>query len=99
MPVIVEFTFEDGTKETEKIPAQVWRKNENAVTKVFMTRKKAVSIKLDPLKETADINEANNTWPTVSEPSKFAIFKARTGVRGQSQGLNPMQNANQNRNK
>ncbi|MDP1764880.1 MAG: M1 family metallopeptidase [Sediminibacterium sp.] len=99
MPVIVEFTFEDGTKETEKIPAQVWRKNENAVTKVFMTRKKAVSIKLDPLKETADVNEANNTWPTVLEPSKFAIFKARTGVRGQSQGLNPMQNANQNRNK
>ncbi len=93
MPIIVEFTFEDGTKETERIPAQIWRLNENNVTKVFMTKKKAVSIQLDPMKETADINESNNKWQTTEEPSKFAIFKARTFSRGQSQGLNPMQNA------
>ena len=101
MPIIVEFTFEDGSKETEKIPAQVWRLNEKAVTKLFVTRKKAVSIKLDPLRETADINEGNNSWPKSganTEPSKFAIFKARAGARGQSQGLNPMQNALQKKN-
>ncbi len=93
MPVIVEFTFEDGTKEVERIPAQVWRLNENHITKLFATRKKATNIKLDPLKETADINEGNNNWPANGEPSKFAIFKARGGARGQSQGINPMQNA------
>lgn len=97
MPIIVEFAFEDGTKETQKIPAQIWRKNENSVTKLFITRKKAVSIKLDPMKETADINEANNIWPkngaVAAEPSKFAIFKAANRQRGQSQGVNPMQNA------
>ncbi|MES2005334.1 MAG: M1 family metallopeptidase [Bacteroidota bacterium] len=99
MPIIVEFTFEDGTKETQRIPAQIWRKNENAVTKLFLTRKKAVSIKLDPLRETADINEANNVWPrkgdAETEPSKFALFKAAARQRGQSQGVNPMQNASQ----
>jgi hypothetical protein len=99
MPVIVEFTFEDGTKETEKIPAQVWRHNENNITKLFVTRKKAVGIKLDPLKETADINEGNNSWPksgaAAEEPSKFAIFKARAAARGTSSGFNPMQNAMQ----
>jgi len=98
MPLIVEFTFEDGTKETEKIPAQIWRKNENKVSKLFMTTKKAVSIQLDPMKETADINESNNKWPngTVSEPSKFSIFKAGAGRgRGQSSGVNPMQHAMQ----
>lgn len=95
MPVIVEFTFEDGSKQLERIPAQVWRKNENNVTKVFLTMKKATSIKLDPLRETADINEKNNIWPTADEPelSKFTIFKARAAGRGQSQGVNPMQNA------
>ena len=101
MPIIVEFTFEDGSKETEKIPAQVWRLNEKAVTKLFVTRKKAVSIKLDPLKETADINEGNNSWPkssSTTELSKFAIFKARAVARGQSQGVNPMQNALQKKN-
>ncbi len=92
MPIIVEFTFDDGTKQTEKIPAQIWRKNENKVTKVFMTNKKATAIKLDPMRETADINEANNTWPRVDEePSKFSIFKAKQAVRGQSSGMNPMQ--------
>ncbi|MFX6031780.1 hypothetical protein ABTE99_19590, partial [Acinetobacter baumannii] len=77
MPIIVEFTYEDGTKETEKIPAQIWRKNENKVTKLFASLKKVKSIKLDPLRETADINEGNNSWPSGTvEPSKFQLFKA-----------------------
>jgi len=94
MPIIVEFTFADGSKQTERIPAQIWRKNENKVTKVFMTTQKAVKIQLDPLRETADINESNNTWPAINEPSKFSIFKAGAARgRGQSSGMNPMQNA------
>jgi hypothetical protein len=100
MPIIVEFSFEDGTKQTERIPAQVWRLNENKVTKLFLTNKKAVGIKLDPMRETADINENNNTWgmETVT-PSKFAIFKARQGGgRGQSTGINPMQKAMEKKN-
>ncbi len=90
MPIIVEFTFEDGTKEVTKYAAQIWRKNENKVTKVFLTNKKAVSIKLDPMRETADIDESNNSWPNVSEPSKFTMFKAKAMGRGQSFGLSPM---------
>ena len=97
MPVIVEFTFEDGTKMKENIPAQIWRKNENAVSKVFMTTKKAIKIQLDPMRETADINEGNNTWPRVPDDSKFAIFKGRIpgGRGGAQQGINPMQAAQQ----
>ena len=90
MPIIVEFTFEDGTKETQRLPAQIWRKNENKVTKVFLTNKKAVSIQLDPMRETADIDESNNKWPNVAAPSKFALFKSKGFTRGQSIGLSPM---------
>lgn len=93
MPIIVEFTFEDGSKEVKKYPAQIWRKNENKLTKVFVTNKKAVSIKLDPMRETADIDESNNAWPKVSEASKFSLFKMKMAGRGQSVGLNPMQAA------
>ena len=93
MPIIVEFAFADGTKETKRIPAQIWRKNENKVTKVFYTNKKAVSIKLDPMRETADIDETNNSWPNLAEPSKFTLFKSRNAGRGQSMGLSPMQAA------
>ena len=94
MPIIVEFKFEDGTNQIERIAAQIWRKNENTVTKVFMTTKKAISIKLDPMRETADINEANNVWGKVdAEPSKFSLFKAGAGNRRNPAATtkNPMQ--------
>jgi hypothetical protein len=58
-----------------------------------MKDKEVVSIKLDPLRETADINESNNTWPAVATPSSFQLFKARAGNgRGGATGnVNPMQ--------
>ena len=95
MPIIVQFTFEDGTSEIERIPAQIWRKNENKVTKVFLTHKKATAILLDPLKETADINTSNNSWPKLDEPSKFQLFKAGNfNRRNPGSAANPMQKLN-----
>ena len=95
MPIIIEWTYKDGTKEIDRIPAQVWRYNENKVTKFFMKDKEVASIKLDPMRETADINESNNTWgATTTEPSRFQVFKQKQGAaRGQSTGINPMQKA------
>ncbi len=94
MPLIVEWTFKDGTKEIDRIPAQVWRLNETKVIKTFVKNKEVASIQLDPLRETADINTANNSWNTIPEPSRFTIFKQKAGAaRGQSQGINPMQKA------
>lgn len=96
MPIIVEWTFKDGTKEVDRIPAQVWRLNEQKVTKFFMKDKEVTSIKLDPMRETADINESNNTWGSIPEPSKFSVFKQKQdAIRGQSQGINPMQKSNE----
>ncbi|MDZ4796051.1 MAG: M1 family metallopeptidase [Bacteroidota bacterium] len=93
MPIIVEWTYKDGTKEIDRIPAQVWRLNENKVVKTFIKDKEVASVKLDPFRETADINESNNNWNTIAEPSKFTIFKGRqAGGRGSAgQNGNPMQ--------
>ncbi len=93
MPVIVEWTFKDGTKETDRIAVQVWRKNENKVIKTFMKDKEVASILLDPMRETADINTGNNSWPSFAEPSKFQLFKRGGGApRGAAPGNpNPMQ--------
>lgn len=94
MPIIVEFTFKDGTKEVDRIPAQIWRKNENKVKKVFVKAKEVASIKLDPFKETADINEENGLWPVKELPTRFQLFKATGRGRGPvSTGKNPMQKA------
>ncbi|WP_046369415.1 M1 family metallopeptidase [Flavihumibacter petaseus] len=93
MPIIVEFTYTDGTTEVDRIPAQIWRKNEGKVTKVYAKDKEVKSIKLDPMRETADINESNNTWGTIAEPSKFQLYKLKQNTRGQSTGITPMQKA------
>ncbi len=95
MPVIIQWTFTDGTKEIDRIPAQIWRKNEVHITKVFLKDKQVASVLLDPMRETADINEANNSWPKMDEPGKLGMFKARQAARGQSQGINPMEHATQ----
>ncbi len=91
MPLIIEWTFKDGSKEIDRIPAQIWRKDENKVTRVFLKDKEVSSIRLDPLRETADIDESNNVWPTIDLPSKFQLYKSRQTARGQSIGVNPMQ--------
>lgn len=91
MPLIIEWTFKDGTKETDRIPAQIWRKNEQHVTKVFLKTKEVSGIQLDPMKETADIDVSNNSWPKIDVPSNFSLYKIKQSARGQSQGLNPMQ--------
>jgi len=77
MPVIIEWTFKDGTKEIEKIPAEIWRNNETTVTKVFAKDKEVVNIVLDPNKETADINTDDNVFPKMSSSNKFDDFKKK----------------------
>jgi hypothetical protein len=93
MPLIIEWTYKDGTKEVERIAAEIWRKNEKKITKVFIKDKEVASIKQDPYRETADIDETNNTWPTISStPSRFQLFKSGRGARGAATGApNPMQ--------
>ena len=82
MPIIVEWTFKDGSKEVDRIPVTIWRLNEKNVTKLFMKNKEVVAIKLDPMRETADINEVNGMWPVKEMPSKFQLFKGTSSIRG-----------------
>jgi hypothetical protein len=74
MPIIIEWTFEDGTKEKQYIPAEIWKSNENEVTKVFAKQKKVVNILVDPDKETADVFLDDNTFPRVDAKSRFDSF-------------------------
>jgi hypothetical protein len=71
MPIIVEMTYEDDTKEIFKYPAQIWRKNNDTAKKVYATEKTIKKIQIDPKLETADIDVTNNTWPKVETKTKF----------------------------
>ena len=93
-PIIIEWTFEDGTTEIQRISEQIWRKNENNFSKVFVKDKEVKGIVIDPYKETADIDESNNNWPVKEMPSRFQVFKKH------KQGDNPnaMQRAKKKKN-
>jgi hypothetical protein len=74
-PVIIEWTYKDGSKEIERLPAEIWRLNETEVKKVFMKEKEVTNIVIDPGSETADINSGNNVFPKRPQANKFDQFK------------------------
>jgi len=75
MPLMVEFIYKDGSKETRKVPAEVWRLNEAEVTKTFITEKEVAKINLDPSLETADVDISDNVYPRQSSQSRFDQMK------------------------
>lgn len=77
MPLIIEFEYTDGTKEVERIPAEIWRKRNDKVRKVFIKEKEIKSITLDPFLETADVDVVNNYWPRKMVPTRLELFKAK----------------------
>jgi hypothetical protein len=78
MPVIIEWTYKDGSKEIERIPAEVWRINETKFSKVFVKEKEVASVVIDPKQETTDINTDDNVFPKVEKDSKFDAFKKKS---------------------
>lgn len=74
-PIIIEWTFADGTKEVEKIPAEIWRVNENEVKKVFLKEKEVTNVVIDPNNDTADTNQADNVFPKKPVENKFDQLK------------------------
>ncbi|MEG3659798.1 M1 family metallopeptidase [Arenibacter palladensis] len=75
MPLIVEYTYADGSKENITYPPEIWRKNDQEVKRVIASGKELVGIVVDPKAETADIDTTNNSWPTKEVKSDFELFK------------------------
>ena len=77
MPVILGYEFEDGTAEEVRVPAEIWRKNNERVGKLLITSKTLKAVVLDPRLETADVDRKNNYWPRQVVKSRFQVFKEK----------------------
>ena len=86
MPLIVQANFEDGTNKVFRFPAEIWRRNNKAVSKMIITEKMIKSITLDPFLETADVELSNNSYPPQITRSRFDVYRNRNYGRP-----NPMQ--------
>lgn len=89
MPIIVQFTYADGSNEIRQIPAEIWKKGNDRVTKVFATEREVTDITLDPYQQTADVDLSNNSWPRKPVLTRFELYKERE----RSAPENPMQRA------
>ncbi len=85
MPIIVEFTFADDTKERIMIPAEIWRRDETQVSRVFIFDKEVSEVRLDPNLETADTELNNNFWPHRRVQTRYDLYKQKQSRE------NPMQ--------
>jgi hypothetical protein len=74
-PVIIEWTFADGSKEIEKLPAEIWRLNEKEIKKVFVKEKEVTRVVIDPTGETGEVNANDNVFPKKPTDSKFDQLK------------------------
>jgi len=90
MPLILKFDFVDGSSEEHRIPAEIWLLDNEAVSKVFMTKKELARITLDPYLETADTDMSNNYFPPIPQMNKFELYREKMA---QQQPENPMQRA------
>ncbi len=77
MPLIVEYTYADGTTKNITYPAEIWRKNDKEVKLVLSSTKELTGILVDPKQETADIDTTNNSWPKKEQKSNFDEFKEK----------------------
>jgi hypothetical protein len=95
MPLIFDLEFMDGTTRRINIPAEIWKKSEKEVTKVFACEREVKTILLDPQLETADVDISNNAWPQRVMPTRFEMFKENQSRSRE----NPMQRAKREPNK
>lgn len=77
MPLIVEYTYADGTKENITYPPEIWRKNDKEVSVVLSSEKELTGVIVDPKAETADIDPTNNGWPRKEGKSDFDKMKEK----------------------
>jgi len=95
MPLLIQWIYEDGSTELEKEHEYVWRKNEKKFVKTYFKKKRVKAILLDPYRETADIDESNNSWNCKKPPSDYEIYASPNEAGGkngrfQQEEYNPM---------
>ena len=78
MPLIVQYTYADGTTENITYPPEIWRRNDKEISVVISSQKELTGVVIDPNSETADIDTSNNTWPRENQKSDFEQMKDKS---------------------
>jgi len=80
-PLPLTITYDSGEVEELMIPAEIWRRNAENVTKLLVRDEPIISIVLDAAHQTADADHSNNTFPASIAKSRFEIYKSKRSAR------------------
>ena len=75
MPILLQLTYKDGSVEDRYIPAEIWRRSPEAVSKLVVTDRELVQVVVDPRWETADVDNENNHYPRRIIKSRIEAYK------------------------
>nr|WP_234364416.1 M1 family metallopeptidase [Lunatibacter salilacus] len=62
MPVLMEITYGDDSKERVKLPVEIWQRGDQW-NHLLKTNKEVKKVVIDPDKVLPDVNIANDSWP------------------------------------
>jgi hypothetical protein len=87
MPIPLELTYEDGTKELIRIPVEVWRKNSKKTKWLKRSKLKITQAIIDPYWEIGDTQIENNYYPTRLIPARLKPRASRSNPKNLMQDL------------
>jgi hypothetical protein len=75
-PLPLTLKFADGSREEMMVPAEIWRRDSQNVTKLIVREKRIESILLDPAHQTADADYSNNGYPQSIASDRLTLAKS-----------------------
>ena len=80
-PLPLLITGVDGSEEFLMLPAEIWRRDHQKITKLLIRETAIQSIALDPHHQTADADFSNNHFPSRFEKSRIELYKYEDDTR------------------
>ncbi len=80
-PLPLTLNFYDGDTQQMMLPAELWRRSPDFVTKLIIVEKPLNSIDLDRQHQTADADYSNNSFPQKISQSRVELYKSNYRAR------------------
>ncbi len=75
-PLPITIRYQDGSSREELIPAELWRRDADKVSKMFIEDQPITSIAIDEQHRIADADYSNNQYPPVVRKSSLELYKS-----------------------
>jgi hypothetical protein len=80
-PIPLSIYYADGSKKESILPAEIWRKNAEAVTFLLVEDKPIAALAIDENHQIGDADFDNNRYPPEIKPSRLSVYKRKNKTK------------------